>query len=75
MALVSIEYAPQQAYVDVTVRIRVYVDTIPAALSDVARMMTLTNPQGDGTSVPRSEYRAVSACAAYADGSEGAVIQ
>jgi hypothetical protein len=63
----SIEFAPEQSYVDVTVRIRVYVDTIPAALSDVARIMLLTNPKGDGTSVPRSEYRAVSACATYFD--------
>lgn len=63
----SVEFAPQQAYVDVTVRIRVYVDTIPSALNDVARIMLLTNPQGEGTSVPRSEYRAVSACATYVD--------
>lgn len=71
------DYAPQQTYVDVTVRIRVYVDTIPAALSDVARIMTLTNPPSKvkNTMVPHSEYRAVSACATYADGSEGALIQ
>lgn len=55
-----IEIPKPATTVDVNVCITVEVDTMEAALNDVHRIMTLTNPNGNNITLPRSTYRIVS---------------